>query len=164
MERAKVAFDLTPRDLQRLQGVHPELVEVIKHAARIGAVAFMVVEGVRSDEQCFINFGKGRTASQCAAGGCPGRYAQPGANKVTWVGHALSSNHRAKPDGYGHAVDLLPAPYDWKDTKPFDVLAHTMFAAAEILKVPIRWGADWDHDGNPRERGETDSPHFELGR
>lgn len=158
-----MAFDLTPRDHQRLQGVHPALVAIIEQAARMGAIAFMVVEGVRSDEQCFINFGKGRTGAQCVAGGCPASFAQPRAGKVTWVGHALSSNHRAKPDGYGHAVDLLPAPYDWKDTKPFDLLAHTMLAAAALLKTPLRWGADWDRDGHPRERGETDSPHFELG-
>lgn len=157
------AFDLTPRDLQRLEGVHPKLVEVVKQAARIGAIRFMVVEGRRSDEQCYINFGKGRTGGQCVAGGCPAKYAQPRVAKVTWVGHALSSNHRAKPDGYGHAVDLLPEPFDWKHTEPFDKLAHTMFAASAILKTPIRWGADWDCDGNPRERGETDSPHFELG-
>jgi peptidoglycan L-alanyl-D-glutamate endopeptidase CwlK len=29
--------------------------------------------------------------------------------------------------------------------------------------VPLRWGADWNRNGNPRERGESDSPHFELG-
>jgi peptidoglycan L-alanyl-D-glutamate endopeptidase CwlK len=37
-----------------------------------------------------------------------------------------------------------------------------MFAAAKELGVPIRWGADWERDGKPRERGVTDSPHFEL--
>ena len=34
--------------------------------------------------------------------------------------------------------------------------------ASRELGVPIRWGADWDMDGLPREKGETDSPHFEL--
>ena len=33
-------------------------------------------------------------------------------------------------------------------------------------KIPtnttMRWGADWDNDGKPRERGESDSPHFEI--
>jgi peptidoglycan L-alanyl-D-glutamate endopeptidase CwlK len=155
-------FDLSPRDLKRLEGVHPSMVAVIKQAARIGSIKFMVLEGVRSDEQCYINFGKGRSGIQCLAGGCPAIYAQPKLAKVTWVGHALSSNHRKKPDGYGHAVDLLPEPYDWKHTEPFDKLAKLMFDAAATLKTSIRWGADWDCDGHPRERGETDSPHFEL--
>ena len=159
-----MAFDLTPRDLQRLEGLHPDLVAIVKQAARMGAIQFMVVEGVRSTEQCYINFGKGRTAAQCVAGGCPAKYAQPRLAKVTWLGHALSSNHHAKADGLGYAVDLLPAPYDWKDPAKFDLLAKTMFAAAAILKKHIRWGADWNENGHPRERGETDSPHFELGQ
>ena len=28
----------------------------------------------------------------------------------------------------------------------------------------LRWGGDWDGDGKPFERGEYDSPHFELVR
>ena len=157
-----MSWQLTPRDMQRLEGVHPLLVKVVLAAATITPVPFMVLEGVRSDEQCFINFGKGRTIAECSAGGCPGKYSQPHLAKVTWVRHALSSNHRKRPDGYGHAVDLLPAPYDWKETRPFDDLAHAMLTAAAKLAVHVRWGADWDEDGKPRERGESDSPHFEF--
>jgi peptidoglycan L-alanyl-D-glutamate endopeptidase CwlK len=74
----------------------------------------------------------------------------------------FNSRHCIQNDGYGHAVDLLPAPYDWKDTRPFDQVAAAMEAAADELGIDIRWGADWDEDGNARERGETDSPHFEI--
>lgn len=154
--------ELTQRDLDRLNGVHPLLVKVVLAAATISEVPFMVSEGVRSNEECFENFGKGRTAGQCLAGGCPSKYSQPKLPKVTWVGHALSSNHRAKPDGYGHAVDLLPLPVDWNAVEPFEKLSKAMFAAAVKLKVRIRWGWDWDGDGIQRERGETDGPHFEL--
>ncbi len=65
-------------------------------------------------------------------------------------------------DGYGHAVDICPYPVDWSDVKKFDAIAKAMFAAARELGVKIRWGADWDGDGKPRERGESDSPHFEI--
>ena len=157
-----MGFELTQRDHDRLAGVHPMLVKVILAAATISRRPFMVVEGARSDEQCYINFGKGRTAAQCTAVGCPAKYAQPKLAKVTWVGHPLSSNHRRKPDGFGHAVDLLPAPYDWKGVEPFEDVAQAMFAAAAKLKVRLRWGWDWDGDGKQRERGETDGPHFEL--
>ncbi len=79
---------------------------------------------------------------------------------MTWT---LNSNHFLNSKtGFGHAVDLLPAPYDWKDTKPFDLVAEAMMKAAEELKITIRWGADWDQDGKAREQGESDSPHFEL--
>lgn len=161
-----MAISFSSTSANRLKGLHPDLLRVIHRAAALATTAqdFMVLEGARSDEQCYINFGKGRTAAQCAAGGCPAKYANPGASKVTWLGHALSSNHRAKADGYGYAADLAPYPLDWNDIKRFDALAKLMFQAAGIEKVKIRWGADWDQDGKSHEKGETDSPHFELVR
>ena len=153
----------------RLQGLHPDLVKVLRRALQLSAQDFTIIEGVRSDEQCYINFGKGRTVSECLAGGCPAQYAQPGAAKVTWLGHALSSNHRKHSDGYGHAADIYPYPVSLVLNQPaskfeplFDQLATAMFAAAGEMNVPIRWGADWNMNKIPRERGETDNPHFEL--
>lgn len=123
-----------------------------------------IVEGLRTDEQCFINFGKGRNAAQCAAGGCPAHYAQPGLSKVTWLGHALSSNHRG-----GKAVDLYPYPVGLVLGRPdkewipiFKEIAEDMKKAADHVGVKVRWGADWDGDGKSHERGETDNPHFEV--
>ena len=154
--------NLSSRSKANLVGVHPDLVRVVELALKKSEVDFMVVEGVRSRETMLAYYGKGRTAQECLAKGVPARYAQPTAKKVTWLNNPLMSNHRIMADGYGHAVDLLPAPYDWKNPKDFDKMAKAMFEAAEELGVSIRWGADWDADGKPRERGETDSPHFEL--
>lgn len=152
---------LTERDNSRLIGVHKDLVKVVRRAAELGAQPFMVLEGLRSREQAEINYTKGRTAAEIAAAGIR-RPPLPGP-KVTWT---TNSPHCMQADGYGHAVDLLPIPVDWS-LKPlnlarFDAVAKAMFAAAKELGVTIRWGADWDRDGNPRERGESDSPHWEL--
>lgn len=153
----------------RLEGLHPDLVKVLERAIQITETDFTIIEGVRSDQQCYINFGKGRTVKECEAGGCPAKYAQPKLAKVTWLKRALSSNHRGKPDGYGYAVDVYPYPVSLvlqskpKDWEPlFDKIAKAMFTAAKELGISIRWGADWDLDKMPRERGETDNPHFEL--
>lgn len=153
----------------RMVGLHPDLVKVLEKAIQISPIDFMIMEGVRSDEQCYINFGKGRTPAQCVAAGCPARYANPSAAKVTWVNHPLSSNHRKKADGYGHAVDIYPYPVSLVLGQPassyeplFDELAKAMFNAAADVGVNIRWGADWNMNNIPRERGETDNPHFEL--
>lgn len=152
-----MGFALSERDLKRLVGVDPKLVNVVKKAAEISPVKFMVVEGVRTREQCMVNYGKGRTAGQLAAFRIPASYAKPSAAKVTWLSNPFASTHCE-----GKAVDLLPEPYDWKDPKQFDLMAKAMLDAAKALGVSIRWGADWDRDGKARERGETDSPHFEL--
>lgn len=140
-----MAFSFSKLSASRLEGVHPDLVRVVRRALSISKIDFMVVEGVRTPARQRQLYAKGRTA--------------PGP-KVTWT---LNSNHFVdKKTGFGHAVDLLPAPYDWKNLKDFDLMAEAMFEAARLENVRIRWGADWDRDGKPRERGETDSPHFEL--
>lgn len=161
-----MAIVLGQRSLARLAGVHPDLVRVVKRAAAMAERQddFTVLEGVRTKEQCFINYGKGRTEAECKAAKVPANYAAPRTAKVTWLGNPLASKHYPRPDGYSHAVDLAPFPIDWNDLARFDRVAALMLEAAKVEGVPIRWGADWDRDGKPRERGETDSPHFELDR
>lgn len=150
-------YILSKLSLSRLVGLHASLEAVVKRAIEITEQDFMVIEGVRSKEQCFINYGKGRTAEQCLTKGVPAQYAQPKLAKVTWLNNPLSSKHVT-----GHAVDLVPHPVDWEDATKFDKIAKAMFAAANELGVSIRWGADWDNDGKYRESGEYDSPHFEI--
>ena len=141
-----MTYALGPQSRARLQGVHPDLVKVVERAIELTDQDFMVLEGVRTPARQKELYAQGRTA--------------PGP-KVTWT---LNSNHFINPKtGFGHAVDLVPFPVDWSHTK-LDVVSKAMFAAASELGIPIRWGADWDRDGKPREKGETDSPHFELHR
>jgi peptidoglycan L-alanyl-D-glutamate endopeptidase CwlK len=139
-----MTYALGAKSLERLQGVHPKLVDVVKMAIELTKQDFMVLEGVRTPARQAELYAQGRT--------------KPG-QKVTWT---LKSNHFINPKtGYGHAVDLVPFPVDWSHKK-LDVVSKAMFAAADTLDVEIRWGADWDRDGKPREKGESDSPHFEL--
>lgn len=157
MSNTPKKFVLSKLSLGRLEGVNPTLINVVKRAIEITQQDFLVVEGVRTKEQCYINYGKGRTVAQCTAKGVPAKYAQPKLAKVTWLNNPLTSKHVT-----GKAVDLVPYPVDWNDLSKFDQIAKAMFAAAKELGVSIRWGADWDNDGNYREKGEYDSPHFEL--
>lgn len=140
-----MAYVLGKKSLERLEGVHPDLVAVVKRAIELTEVDFKVTDGVRTPAQQKLLYAKGRTL--------------PGP-KVTWT---LNSRHLVNSNtGFGHAVDLLPAPYDWKDLEPFTKVASAMFLAAADLDVKLRWGANWDGDKMIRERGETDNPHFEL--
>lgn len=140
-----MTYVLGQRSLAQLVGVHPKLVAVVKRAIALTAQDFMVLEGVRTQQRQNELYAQGRT--------------KPG-NVVTWT---RTSNHfKNARTRFGHAVDLVPFPVDWNDLKKFDAISRAMFQAADELNTPIRWGADWDRDGKPRERGETDSPHFEL--
>ena len=134
-----MTYTLSQRSLDKLQGVNPRLVSVVKRAIELTTQDFMVLEGLRTKERQAELYAQGRTA--------------PG-NIVTWT---MQSRHTD-----GDAVDLVPYPLDWNDTGKFDAISRAMFKAADELNVAIRWGADWNDNGKPREKGESDSPHFEL--
>ena len=138
-----MTFKLSKRSFDRLIGVNEKMVSVVKRAIEISEVDFMVVEGVRTLNRQEELYAQGRTK--------PGKI-------VTWT---MKSKHIE-----GFAVDIAPVNPDgsinWNDIKKFDKMADAMFRAAKELNIKIRWGANWDQDENIREKGETDSPHFEL--
>lgn len=142
-------YKLSNRSLQRLYGVDASLVRVVKRAIELTDQDFMVTEGVRTREQCCINYGKGRTEQQCSLKGVPVKYAQPSLSKVTWLNNPFASKHIT-----GKAIDLIPYPVDWNDLKKFHMIAAAMKQAAAELGVKIKWGGDW--------KKSKDYPHFEI--
>ena len=141
-------FKLSERSLNSLKGVNPSLVKVVERAIELTEQDFLVLEGVRSKEQCYINYGKGRTVAQCSAKGVPTKYAQPSLSKVTWLNNPLASKHVTDD-----AVDLVPSPIDWNTISKFTTISKAMKQAAKELGVDLEWGGDWT---------KKDYPHFEL--
>lgn len=106
---------LGQRSLSRLEGVHPDLVRVVKKAATLSDLDFTVLEGIRSVER------QKQLVSQ-------------GASKT------MNSRHIT-----GHAVDLAPmiageVRWDWP---LYHKLAKIVKSAAADEKVPLQWGGDW---------------------
>ena len=136
-------FKLGTRSKQRLQGVDERLAGVVERAIQVSEVDFTVIEGLRTKQRQAELYAQGRTK--------PGKI-------VTWT---MKSKHID-----GLAVDLAPCnadgSIDWNDWGKFKAVSDAMFQAAHELEVNIRWGADWNQNGKPREKGESDSPHFEL--
>ncbi|WP_373981591.1 M15 family metallopeptidase [Achromobacter sp. JD417] len=127
-------FTLSARSLQRLEGVHPQLVEIVKLAIQRTAVDFTVVEGLRTPE---------RQRELVAAG----------------KSQTLNGLHLKQPDGYVHAVDLAPlvgGAIPWNEWARFKELADVVKACAAELGVPVEWGGDW--------KTFKDGPHFQLPR
>jgi peptidoglycan L-alanyl-D-glutamate endopeptidase CwlK len=60
------------------------------------------------------------------------------------------------------AMDLTPYPLDYDNLASFRRLAKAIMAAGKLHAVPLRWGADWDMDGDWKDERFLDWGHFEL--
>ncbi|MNG65691.1 D-alanyl-D-alanine carboxypeptidase [compost metagenome] len=130
-------FRFSLRSEGNLKGVNPALVKVVRRALELTTVDFIVIEGVRTRARQQELWNQGRTT--------PGKI----------VTRTMKSKHLE-----GNAVDLLPVT-GWENLSSFKAVSIAMFQAANELGVKITWGADWNGNGI-QEKGEDDSPHFEL--
>ncbi|MCK5642839.1 MAG: M15 family metallopeptidase [Gammaproteobacteria bacterium] len=131
-----MGYRLGKRSVSRLEGVHPDLVRVVKRAITYTTCDFTVLEGVRSVE----------------------RQRELFEAKATKIMH---SRHLT-----GHAVDLgawvgRRVAWDWP---LYYQIADAMKKASTKEDIPIRWGGDWDSDGDYEDETWRDGPHFELPR
>lgn len=156
-----MGFKLGGRSRLKLVDVHPQMVAVVKRAIVLTESDFTVFDGVRSARKQHRLYK--RKASKL-----------DGYNRIP--------KHQRQPDGYGHAVDLVPwingqARWEWE---PIYDIAAAMKQAAEELDVLIRWGGSWTQltgsNQTPEEmqqsyvarkleegkRAFPDGPHYEL--
>ena len=62
----------------------------------------------------------------------------------------------------GKAVDLAPYPIDWKDRDRFHYMGGMIRGIAKQLNIPVRWGGDWDGDGETKDNKFDDLVHVEI--
>ena len=149
-----MGYKLSKRSLGKLEGVKPEMIEVVKTAIEFTTVDFGVIQGLRTIEQQRELVAKG--ASQ-----------------------TMKSKHLT-----GDAVDLMAyvgSRGSWELTL-YAIIADAMNLAAIECDVQLRWGAAWhiddirEWDGTMQDamdpyidlrrsqgrRPFIDGPHFEL--
>ena len=62
----------------------------------------------------------------------------------------------------GKAVDLAPYPIDWEDRERFHYMGGMLRGIAHELDIKVRWGGDWDSDGEIKDNSFDDLVHIEL--
>ena len=62
----------------------------------------------------------------------------------------------------GKAVDLAPYPIDWEDRDRFHYMGGMIRGIAKQLNIPVRWGGDWDGDGETKDNKFDDLVHVEI--
>ena len=152
-------FKLSQRSLNKLEGVHPDLVAVVQRAIELTDVDFGVTYGVRTVEEQEKLVAQGRSQT-------------------------MKSKHLIQPDGYSHAVDLVAyfgSDISW-ELNVYDNIADAMAEAANEVGIPLKWGAAWsvgditsyvgtmedamneyiDLRRSEGRRPFIDAPHFEM--
>ena len=156
-----MAYTLSTRSLDKLEGVNEDLVRVVKRAIELTKVDFGVTYGVRSIEEQKRLVANGRSQT-------------------------MKSKHLVQDDGYSHAVDVVA--YDGSDVvwelNVYDDICDAFKKAAEEKGVSIKWGAAWSEGDIRSYKGKAedamnayidlrrsqgrrpfmDGPHFELMR
>lgn len=108
-------FKFSNRSVERLQGVHPDMVKLMTEAIKESPYDFGITEGRRALERQrnLVADGKSRT---------------------------MNSRHLT-----GHAVDIavfVDGKITW-DFKFYAAVADHIKKVAEEMKIPIVWGGDW---------------------
>ena len=62
----------------------------------------------------------------------------------------------------GKALDLAPYPIDWNDRERFHYMGGLTRGIGHILGVKVRWGGDWDSDGEIKDNNFDDLVHIEI--
>lgn len=129
-----MSFQLSQRSIDRLAGVHPDLLRVVRGAALHykEGLKFIVVEGLRTIDRQKDLFAAGKSKT-------------------------MRSRHIT-----GHAVDLAPyvdvdgdgdLELSW-EREDFFPIVDAMRASAAAAGVLIEWGGDW--------KSFVDMPHWQL--
>jgi len=62
----------------------------------------------------------------------------------------------------GKALDLAPYPVDWEDRERFHYMGGLVRGIGHSLGVSVRWGGDWDSDGEIKDNSFDDLVHVEI--
>lgn len=122
------------RSLKARAELHPKLQQLVD--AAIKEIDFVILDGTR---------GKAEQEKAFKAGFSKARWTQSAHNYVPAV-----------------ALDVCPYPVDFNDAAKFRSIAKVFMRIAGELKLPVRWGGDWDMDGEWKDERFLDWGHFEL--
>ena len=130
-------YTFGPTSKLRMEGCHPDIQKILNEAIQI--IDFSVLEGHRDEKR-------------------QNRFFRSGASKLKWP----HSKHNKLPS---MAVDVAPYPIIWEGhvaRARFYYLQGIIKGIAETLEISIRFGGDWDGDGDITDQSFNDLPHFEL--
>lgn len=122
------------KSLDILATCHPDLQLVCNEAIKL--YDFTVLEGYRPKDK-------------------QDKAVEEGRSKTPWP----ISKHNTMPS---RAVDIAPYPVNWNNPERFFFLAGIMLGISAKLGKRLRWGGDFNMNGDFDDQSFKDLPHFEL--
>lgn len=129
---------------QRLAGAHPLLQKLFNEAVKKIDIQILQSQRGRDDQEYAFSHGYSKA-------------------------HFGQSAHNWNPS---IALDVCHYPLDWKDRNGFlavqavvgwyNPMKNTGHGLAKNMKIPIRWGGDWNMNGILTDEHLVDLPHYEL--
>ena len=117
-------FKFSQKSLDKMKGVHPDLVSVVKRALELSSIDFAVLEGLRDpgEQKEIVESGKSWTK-----------------NSRHFTGHAVN-------------VGVVIGRHVIWDYPWYEKLYKFFKQASDELKIPIEWGGHWkEMDGGHYE-------------
>lgn len=131
-----------------LGSCHPDLRRLMEKTISLSQVDFAIVQGVRTAEEQAILVLQKKSKTM----------------KSKHLPCLMDPKTGVKLSG---AVDIAcynhVGKLQWDGAEPlYHSVAAVVKAVSEELGIPIRWGGDWDRDGDTKDQTFNDLPHFEL--
>lgn len=151
--------------MKQYETLHNDLQLILDHAILECAIDFSLTEGYRSAETQFEYFKKGRTQQP------NGEWIVTEPHKIiTNVdGYKIKGSHSYNPSiAVDIAVYVPDKPELTYDVKHLAYIAGCIVTIGDRLfregkiKHRVRWGGNWDKDGDLADNVLFDGPHFEL--
>lgn len=140
--------------LQKLDGIHPQLVKFMHDLIEISPYDFRITQGIRTAKEQNKLYQKGRTL--------------PGPKVTNVDGYRKKSNHQVKSDGLGYAVDIAVLVYKLVRDKNGRVVRELnwnvkyykeIYDIANKYGLLVKYGIEW---GGNCWRNFTDPPHWQI--
>lgn len=136
-------FKFGKRSIEKLSQTKIPLQKIAKNALNFGLMDFAIIEGIRTKE-------------------VQNNYYKNGKSRVKWPDSKHNVRHIGELSEAFDAVPYINGKISWNKFH-CSVLGGIILASAKSLGYTIRWGGNWDMDGEPvTDQNFQDLVHYEL--
>lgn len=149
----------SPRSLRELETCDPRL-QAVARAAIKGRFDFGIVQGYRTLAQHEANVAAGVSQAKVSKHCSSPALAFDFAPYVAGIG--LLTGHPAQIESLCERFHIKPAEADAYIREQYTLVAGVILGVGVAQGIALRWGGDWDRDGDTLDNNFDDLGHIEI--